>query len=56
MALGAYHVPQEEQEAAIDAISKLDITRIADKVMQTLFSALAMRFEFSLSDPSPDIS
>lgn len=54
MALGAYRVPQEEQEAAIAVISKLDITRIADKVMQALFSALAMKFEFSLSEPSPD--
>ena len=56
MALGAYRVPQEEQEAAIAVISKLDITQIADKVMQALFSALAMKFEFSLSEPSPDIS
>lgn len=49
MSLTAYHVPESEQEAVLAFLSGLDITRIADGVMQSLFSALAMKFDFSLS-------
>lgn len=49
MSLGAYHVPQVEQDAVIDYVSKLDLRSITDGVMQKLFSALAMKFDFSLS-------
>ena len=49
MALGAYQVPKPEQDAIVSQICKLDICRIADSVMQKLFAALAMKFDFSLS-------
>ena len=49
MALGAYQVPRSEQDAIVSQICKLDICRIADSVIQKLFTALAMKFDFSLS-------
>ena len=49
MALGAYQVPKPEQDAIVSQICKLDICRIADSVMQKLFAALAMKFDFSLN-------
>ena len=52
MALGAYQVPKPEQDAIVSRICKLDICRIADSVMQKLFAALAMRFDFSLNPSS----
>ena len=52
MALGAYQVPKPEQDAIVSQICKLDICRIADSVMQKLFAALAMRFDFSLNPSS----
>ena len=48
MALGAYQVPKPEQDAIVSQICKLDICQIADNVMQKLFAALAMKFDFSL--------
>ena len=52
MALGAYQVPKPEQDAIVSRICKLDICRIADSVMQKLFAALAMKFDFSLNPSS----
>ena len=52
MSLGAYQVPKPEQDAIVSQICKLDICRIADSVMQKLFAALAMRFDFSLNPSS----
>ena len=49
MALGAYQVPKPEQDAIVSRICKLDICQIADNVMQKLFDALAMKFDFSLN-------
>lgn len=49
MALGAYHVPKSEQDAIVSHIRTLDICRIADSVIQKLFAALAMKFDFSLN-------
>lgn len=49
MSLTAYRVPEVRQDAVLAFISGLDITHIADNVMQKLFSALAMKFDFSLS-------
>ena len=49
MALGAYQVPKPEQDAIVSQICKLDICQIADSVMQKLFAALAMKFDFSLN-------
>lgn len=48
MSLSAYHVPQQEQEKIIDFISRLDLRLIAQKVMDALFQALAIRYEFTL--------
>ena len=49
MALSAYQVPKPEQDAIVSQICKLDVCQIADNVMQKLFAALAMKFDFSLN-------
>ena len=49
MSLRAYNVPKEEMEQAIRFVEGLDIRTISERVMQGLFKALAMRFEFSLA-------
>ncbi len=49
MTLRAYDVPKEEMEQAIRFVEGLDIRAIAERVMQELFQALAMRYEFSLA-------
>lgn len=48
MSLSAYRVPEEEQRAVLDAISKTDIVAVSNGVMQKLFEMLAMKFEFEL--------
>ena len=48
MSLRAYRVPEDELEQVIRFVEGLDIRAIAERVMHTLFEALAMRFEFSL--------
>ncbi|MDO5546400.1 MAG: TetR/AcrR family transcriptional regulator [Eubacteriales bacterium] len=47
LSLWAYHVPPEEVAQAIAFVSKLDVRKIAGQVMQELFCALAMHYEFS---------
>ena len=49
MSLRAYNVPKEETEQAIRFVEGLDIRAISERVMQELFKALAMRYEFSLA-------
>ena len=49
MSLRAYNVPKEETEQAIRFVEGLDIRTISERVMQELFKALAMHFEFSLT-------
>ena len=49
MSLRAYNVPKEETEQVIRFVEELDIRAISERVMQELFKALAMRFEFSLT-------
>ena len=49
MSLRAYNVPKEEREQAIRFVEGLDIRTISERVMQELFKALAMHFEFSLA-------
>ena len=49
MSLRIYHVPEAELEGAIRFVEGLDIRGIAEQVMQKLFKALAMRYEFSLT-------
>ena len=48
MSLSAYHVPQREQEQIIAFISQLNLRQISQKVMDELFQALAIHYEFSL--------
>ena len=49
MSLRAYNVPKEETEQAIRFVEGLDIRTISEQVMQALFRALAMRFDFPLA-------
>ena len=49
MSLRVYNVPKEEIEQTIRFVEGLDIRTISERVMQELFKALAMRFEFSLT-------
>ena len=41
-------MPEAEQRAVLDAISKTDIVAVSNGVMQKLFEMLAMKFEFEL--------
>ena len=50
MSLRAYNVPKDEIEQTIRFVEGLDIRTISERVMQELFKALAMHFEFSLTD------
>lgn len=52
MSLSAYCVPAAEQEQVIGYILQMDIRSIAEKVMGNLFQMLAMRFDFSLPEPT----
>ena len=54
MSLRAYNVPKEEVEQVIRFVEGLDIRAIAEPVMQKLFKALAMRYEFSLTGIVPE--
>lgn len=49
MSLRAYNVPKDELEQVIRFVEGLDIREIAERVMQKLFKALAMHYEFSLA-------
>ena len=48
MSLLAYNVPEEEIGRVIRFVEGLDIRAISEQVMQKLFKALAMHYEFSL--------
>lgn len=48
MSLRAYRVPEDEIHRVLAFMTKLDIRAVAQQVMHQLFSALAMRFEFTL--------
>ena len=54
MSLGAYSVPVEEQDAVLEYIMKTDIRKTANYIMQKLFMALAMKFEFTLTEEVKD--
>ena len=49
MSLSAYNVPKEEQDRAVAYVLNSDIISIANTVMQKLFEALSMKFDFTLS-------
>ena len=48
MTLGIYNVPEKEKAEVIAFVMKIDVRKIANQIMQELFRALAMRFEFEL--------
>ena len=48
MSLRAYRVPEDEITRTLGFLAGLEIRRVSEQVMHTLFEALAMRFEFSL--------
>ena len=50
MSLRAYNVPKEEMNQVIRFVEGLDIRAISEQVMQKLFQALAMHYEFSLQE------
>ncbi len=49
MSLSAYNVPKDEQDIAVNFVLNMDIVSISNAVMQKLFKALAMKFDFKLS-------
>ena len=50
MSLRAYRVPEAEIEQTLAFLAGLDIRAVSERVMHVLFQALAMRYEFSLSE------
>ena len=48
-AMRVYKVPEDEQKNVLGFVASLDIKSIAGEVMQRLFKALEMKFEFKLS-------
>ncbi len=49
MTMSIFHVPEDETRQILDFINSLDIRHVADDVMQRLFTALEMKFDFKLS-------
>lgn len=49
LSLTVYRVPEEERKKIISYIGKTDVRKVANEVMQKLFAALEMRFDFTLS-------
>ena len=47
LSLRGYNVPKEQVEQALAFVQRLDIRTIACRIMQELFRALAMRYDFS---------
>ena len=50
MTLGVFDVPREQIDAAIAYVLELDVRAIANGVMQKLFAALEMRYDFTLGE------
>lgn len=50
MTMRGFCVPEQELREVVAFIKHLDMSRIAEQVMQKLFQMLAMHFEFSLGD------
>lgn len=50
MSLRAYNVPENVRVDVMSYIQKMDICATANAVMQKLFNALAMKYEFELKD------
>ena len=50
MTLTAYHVPEAQISEILQTIAALDIRTTADPVMQRIFTALQIKYEFTLTD------
>ena len=50
MSLSAYNVPKDKQEAVTAKVLQMDIVSVSNLVMQHLFTALEMKYDFSLKD------
>ena len=50
MTLRTYNFPADEREQTIRFVEGLDIRAISERVMQKLFEALAVRYDFSLQE------
>ena len=50
MTLQIYGVPKDEREQALRFVEGLNVREISEQVMQRLFKALAMHYEFSLQE------
>lgn len=48
MFMKVYNVPEDERKKVLEYIAKTDIIRVANEVMQELFNALAMEFNFEV--------
>ena len=51
--LRVYRVPEDEVRRAVAFVLGLDIPAISQQVMESLFQALAMRYDFSLNGILP---
>ncbi len=51
LSLRSYRVPEEVQKRVLAYIRSIDILKLAENVVQQLFAALEMRFDFSLNQP-----
>lgn len=49
MSMSAYSIPYKEQQEVLNYIRNVNIKQTANMVMQHLFKALAMKFDFSLT-------
>ena len=50
MSLGIYNVPEDERKKAIGFVLSIDVRKAANDIMQKLFEALAMHYEFELGE------
>ena len=50
LSLRGYRVPEDELQKVLQFIAGMDIRAISEKVMQDLFQALAMRYDFTLPE------
>ena len=55
LTLRIYCVPEEKQREVMALIANLDIRAIANEVMQKLFAALEMHYEFTLGEEAKQI-
>lgn len=50
MSLSVYNVPKDEQKVILEKIKTIDLTGIAKQVLNKLFTALEMTFDFKFSN------